>query len=284
MKRILVIALPVLVALGAGLMLANHLAHHTPGDGVIRLSSLPADVFYLDASKIARRGPGGVLVVRLDSPVEFIPHHFKSEGLEEPLTADGWARHLGAPMVFNAGQYDENMEYLGWLKASGKWLKSRKKNQWMGLLLSGPHDQNVWARIGDLETMDEKIVERYEHALQSMMLLDHTKKVRVRDTDNAASRSVIAEDTQGRLIFIQTQGAVTLADLARWLLTTDLNIVRAMNLDGGIESQIALQTPEFQLSMYGHYGTNNSTIPGTQGFVRYPIPVIVEVRPIKLSK
>jgi len=154
----------------------------------------------------------------------------------------------------------------------------------MGLLLSGPVDQSVWARIGDLETLDGSIVERYDHALQSMMLLDHAQNIRVRDTDRAACRSVLAEDTQGRLIFIQTQGAVTLADLARWLLTTNLNIVRAMNLDGGIESQIALRTPEFQLSMYGHYGTQNSAIPGTEGMVRYPIPVIVEVRPLELAK
>ena len=86
------------------------------------------------------------------------------------------------------------------------------------------------------------------------------------------------------MIFIQTQGAVTLADFARWLVKTELNIVRAMNLDGGIESQVSLQTPEFQLSMYGHYGTQSSAIPGTQGIVRYPIPVIVEVRPLKLAK
>lgn len=284
MRRIFVIAWPVVIALGMGLMMANHFAHHTPGDGAIRLTSLPADVFYLDASKIARRGPGGVLVIRLDSPVEFIPHHFRSEGLEEPLTADGWAKHLGAPLVFNAGQYDEDMNHLGWLKSSGKWLTSHQKKQWMGLLLSGPVDNGVWARIGDLESLDASIVERYQHALQSMMLVDHTQKIRVRDTDRAACRSVLAEDTQGRLIFIQTQGAVTLADLARWLVKTELNIVRAMNLDGGIESQVALRTPEFQLSMYGHYGTQGSAIPGTQGIVRYPIPVIVEVRPLKLIK
>ena len=59
MRRIFVIAWPVVIALGAGLMAANHFAHHTPGDGAIRLASLPADVFYLDASEIARRGPGG---------------------------------------------------------------------------------------------------------------------------------------------------------------------------------------------------------------------------------
>ena len=284
MKRVIIVAMPVLVALALGLMFANHLEHHTQKDGVIRLTSLPAEIFYLDASAIARRGPGGVLVVRLDSPVEFIPHHYQDAGLEEPLTAEGWARHLDAPMVFNAGQYDEDMNHLGWLKSKGKWLTRHRKKQWMALLLSGPLDQSVWARIGDLETLDATIVERYDHALQSMMLFDHTQTIRVRDTDRAACRSILAEDTQGRLLFIQTQGAVTLADLARWLLTTDLNIVRAMNLDGGIESQIALRTPEFQLSMYGHYGTQSSAIPGTEGMVRYPIPVIVEVRPLKLTQ
>lgn len=283
-KRIALFVVVFVLAAGVIFLMANHAAHHVRGDGAIRLSSLAADVFYLDASQIARRGPGGVLVIRLDGPVEFVPHHFQTDGLDKPLTADGWARRLGAPMVFNAGQYDENLQHLGWFKASGKWLSRNRKKQWLGLLVSGPVGQHAWARVADLETMDPSVVEHYEHVVQSMMLLDHEGDIRVRDTDNAACRSVIAEDTEGRMVFMMTQGAVTLADFGRWILTTDLNIVRAMNLDGGVESQVALDTPEFKLSMYGHYGTTQSSIPGTEGMIRYPIPVIIEVRPLSSMK
>jgi len=65
-----------------------------------------------------------------------------------------------------------------------------------------------------------------------MMLVDDHGRVRVRDTEKAACRTAIAQDRDGRMLVLVTEGAVTLADLARYLAKSDLHIARAMNLDG----------------------------------------------------
>ena len=100
----------------------------------------------------------------------------------------------------------------------------------------------------------------------------------MRDTDKSACRTVVAEDKRGRLLILITEGAVTLGDFGRWLIEQDLDIVRAMNLDGGIEAQLVVRTRELDLDIYGQYGTGTTVFEGTPGQIRYPLPAVVAVR------
>ena len=242
-----------------------------------QLASPRADVFFLNVPQIVQRGPPRLVVVRLEGPAQLVPHHYSQAGLPGPQTVEEWARHLGAPVVFNAGQFDEKLQYLGWLKADDRWLSSQRKAGWMGLLVSGPHDGGAWGRIVDLQQADPNVVDRYRHVLQSMMLVDDAARVRVRHTDRAACRTVVAEDRRGRLLILATEGAVTLQDLATWLPQSGLDIVRAMNLDGGIESQLAIDTPELRLALYGQYAREASMLELRGPMVRYPLPAVVAV-------
>ncbi len=252
---------------------------HTPAlRGKVELPSLGAELLYLDGSSIVRRGSPRVVVLRFGQPVEFMPYHFKNDGVSEPQPIEAWAARLSVPVVFNAGQFDEKLDYLGWLKRDGVWLSPNRKELWKGLLVSGPTDGAVWGRIVDLDHVEETVVERYRHVIQSMMLLDSENRVRVRDSELTACRTVIAEDTRGRIMVIITEGATTLGDMARWLPTTSLDIVRAMNLDGGIESQLAIDTPELKIAFYGQHGTG-TTGWNAPGEIRYPLPAVVAVRP-----
>lgn len=250
-----------------------------PGRSATTIRSLGAEVLHLDASDIVRRGPPQVLVVRIAGPVELAPHHYATEGFEGPRPAGEWAAALGVPLVFNAGQFDENLTHLGWLRRDGAWIVPQRHQAFQGILLSGPIDGAAWARVVDLDQADPAVVQRYRHAIQSMMLIDDQRRTRVRDSGKAACRTVVAEDTRGRILLVFTEGAVTLAELARWLLDQDLDIVRAMNLDGGIESQLVIDTPELQLSFYGQYGTGPTALEGAPGTLQYPLPAVIAVRP-----
>jgi hypothetical protein len=247
--------------------------------GRLPLASIGAELLLLDGGSIVRRGPSNIVVVRFLGPIELRPYHFRADGVGTALDIEAWARRLGAPVVFNAGQFDEGFDYLGWLKRDGRWLSERRKGIWKGLLVSGPIGDVVWGRIVDLDHAEANIADQYQHVVQSMMLLDASSRLRVRDTELAACRTVVAEDTHGRILIIVTEGATTLGDLARWLIASPLDVVRAMNLDGGIESQLALDTPELKLALYGQHGTGATAWnPGSQ--VRYPLPAVVAVRPL----
>lgn len=282
-RMTLVVLVVAAAALGWRLLRGGH-ASGDPSAPVLgaptRLESLGAEVFYLDAASIVRRGPSRVLAVRLERPVELVPHHFRREGAEGPQTIEAWARQLDAPVVFTAGQFDESLNHLGWLKAQGDWVFKAHKSQWKALLVSGPVQGEPWAGIIDLERANVSIAEHYRNVVQSMMLVDDTQRVRVRDSQRTACRTVVAQDDAGRVLVLVTEGAVTLADLARWLPGSGLGIQRAMNLDGGVEAQIAIRTPELQLAFYGQYGTGTTVFDAGAGPIRYPLPAVIAVRPI----
>lgn len=248
------------------------------GVKLVSITSLDAEVFYLDVGTIAKRGPSRILVVRFDGAVDLVPHHYAHDGLPRPAPIEEWSERLGAPVVFNAGQFDEKLNHLGWLKGEGTWLFSDRKPQWKGLLVSGPVEGGAFTGVIDLEHASPNITDGYNHVIQSMMLLDETSQVRVRDTDKTACRTVVAQDEQGRILVLVSEGALTLGDLARWLSESNLRITRAMNLDGGIEAQMAISTPELKLALYGQYGTGSNVFESV-GPVRYPLPAVIAVKP-----
>lgn len=61
------------------------------------------------------------------------------------------------------------------------------------------------------------------------------------DDGRVARRTVVAQDRDGRILFLVAQdGFFSLHTLARWLLGSDLEIDRALNLDGGQSSGLFL--------------------------------------------
>jgi hypothetical protein len=108
------------------------------------LNELHAEVFFLNVPDIVRRGPPRLVVVRLEDSAKLIPYHFASLKLSNPLTIEDWAQKLGAPIVINSGQFDEKLQYIGWLKSRGQWLAEQRKSAWMGLLVSDPVDQGAY--------------------------------------------------------------------------------------------------------------------------------------------
>lgn len=237
------------------------------------LSSINGEFFYVDLGEVAAHGSSTMMVLRFEGPGEFVPHHFSDEGMERPMNALQWAEHLGASVVFNAGQYDEGHRHLGLLKGGGRRLSSLERPAWKGLLATGLKGEGVWGRILDLQHFDQAFAEGYRNVIQSMMLMDDREGVRVRRSSKTACRAVVAEDQRGRLLLLFTEGATTLGALGNFLMESELNIVRAMNLDGGHEAQLVIRTPEFSLNHFGKYSTGSNVT--TQGIYRQVIPAVI---------
>ncbi|MCS7071737.1 MAG: phosphodiester glycosidase family protein [Anaerolinea sp.] len=79
--------------------------------------------------------------------------------------------------------------------------------------------------------------EVFEQAVQGFPVLISDRRVAFTQTqtDRPSRRTVIAQDGSGRILLIVSASLIgmTLADLAHWLAQTDLDLVTAVNLDGG---------------------------------------------------
>ena len=233
----------------------------------------------------ARAGRPLLRLVRVDPALFALkPFHEKDFPGSWQMDLPGWAVKLPqAAALINAGQFAENRGHLGWLKRDGSALASgRPHGRWKGELLSSPLERNSGApraAVNDLSA--EKTAKGlYRHGLQSFMVLDASGRIRAADSRKLASHALVAEDRQGRLLLIMTPAIMTIYELAEVLKSPELNLKKAMYLDGGFEAQLLIQRsrgPVFsrdQRSFHPKWGP----WPSPPGYI-HSLPAVLAVIP-----
>lgn len=203
----------------------------------------------VEAEDLVRSGSRGMALVRIDPHrCRLEPYHEREFPSTAPSSIEVWQRRLGAPVVFNAGLYDEAGRHLGTLRREGKDLHALPHRVWKGLLAhGGPGGGGVF----DLGTAaDARRAREFPTQIQSMMLFDAGGRLRVRASERAAFRTVVAEDEEGRLVVLVSEGALTLGDTARLLQRSGLRLRLAMAFDGGRESNLAVEDPAVTYRSY----------------------------------
>lgn len=172
----------------------------------------------------------------------FTVHYYQEDGFSGPLDIRQWQEQTGHDLVFNAGLFRENYAYLGLLYANGRSLGSKRHATWLGLFVAEPaEDHSRRARVLDLsfDTFDEQRVP-YREVAQSLMLLDRTGKVRVRQTGKRAHQTLVAEQINGHLLVLKTTEVVSLYAIGECLRKAFPSLRQVMAMDGGSSSDIAV--------------------------------------------
>jgi hypothetical protein len=172
----------------------------------------------------------------------FTVHYYQQEGLSGPLDIRQWQERTGHDLVFNAGLFRENYAYLGLLYGNGHSLGSKRHAIWLGLFVAEPAEDRLRrARVLDLtfDTFDER-QPPYREVAQSLMLLDRTGKVRVRQTGKRAHQTLVAEQSNGHLLVLKTTEVVSLHALGECLRDAFPSLRQVMAMDGGSSSDVAV--------------------------------------------
>ena len=172
----------------------------------------------------------------------FTVHYYQQDGFSDPLDIRQWQERTGHDLVFNAGLFRENYAYLGLLYGNGHSLGSKRHTTWLGLFVAEPaEDRSRRARVLDLtfDTFDER-QPPYREVAQSLMLLDRTGKVRVRQTGKRAHQTLLAEQGNGHLLVLKTTEEVSLHALGECLRDAFPSLRQVMAMDGGSSSDIAV--------------------------------------------
>jgi hypothetical protein len=173
----------------------------------------------------------------------FTVHHYQQDGLTEPPDIREWQEQTGHDLVFNAGLFRENYAYLGLLYGNGRSLGSKRHTTWLGLFAAEPAEDRSSrrARVLDLtyDTFDEQHIP-YREVAQSLMLLDRTGKVRVRQTGKRAQQTLVAEQDDGHLLVLKTTEAASLYALGECLRDAYPSLRQVMAMDGGSSSDVAV--------------------------------------------
>ena len=184
-----------------------------------------------------------LIAVEIDpNRYRFTVHYYQQDGLSDPLDIHQWQERTGHDLVFNAGLFRENYAYLGLLYGNGRSLGSKRHTTWLGLFVAEPaEDRSRRARVLDLtfDIFDEQHVP-YREVAQSLMLLDRTGKIRVRQTGKRAHQTLVAEQGNGHLLVLKTTEVVSLHALGECLRDTFPSLRQVMAMDGGSSSDVAV--------------------------------------------
>ncbi len=203
------------------------------------------DFGFLEAETSTRAGSARVAILRLDPARYRFRVLAVAEG-QDGYSAAEWRRRHQALAVFNAGQFTAERAYLGLLIKDGK-ARGRLVGHLEALFAAEPDWPGLApARVIDLHyTAFEPTASPYRQAAQSLMFLDRFGQVRVRRSGKVAHRTLVAEDGQGRILVMVTEGKHTLWELARCVADWGLGLREVMCMDGGAEAQLDLEVDGF---------------------------------------
>jgi uncharacterized protein YigE (DUF2233 family) len=180
----------------------------------------------------------------------FTVHYYQQDGFSDPLDIRQWQERTGHDLVFNAGLFRENYAYLGLLYGNGRSLGSKRHVTWLGLFVAEPAENHSRrARVLDLtyDAFDER-QPPYREVAQSLMLLDRTGKIRVRQTGKRAHQTLVAEQGNGHLVVLKTTEVVSLHALGECLREAFPSLHQVMAMDGGSSSDVAV-SPSLRQAM-----------------------------------
>jgi uncharacterized protein YigE (DUF2233 family) len=149
----------------------------------------------------------------------------------EPLRVDDWQTELtGAAVIINANFFSPDNTILGLLISDGIAYGRSYTDRGGTFFVQG-------GTVGVRSNINQPYQgEPYEQAIQAFPMLVYQGQAAYSNSNDIAPsrRTIIGQDAQGRVILIITPAfGHGLYNLSQYLVTTDLGLVNAFNLDGG---------------------------------------------------
>ena len=170
-----------------------------------------------------------------------------------PQAVSGWAERLKPLLVVNGGYFTPENETTGLIISHGQaWGTAYGEFAGMFAVTRDGQVSVRWLRDQPYRSGDP-----LQEAVQSFPVLIKPGGVmgfpEDADDGSPARRSVVAQDRQGRILFVVApRGYLSLHELARFLTESDLDLDVALNLDGGASTGLWLRADGFSAEIDSH--------------------------------
>lgn len=160
---------------------------------------------------------------------------------DAPRSLTEWTRASGALVAINGGFFDEAGHSVALLVHDGQAIGASYRGRG-GMFAVSPTGAVALRSLADAPY---EPAEPLAEALQGWPMLVTPEAGAVYDHEDGvrARRSALAIDRDGRVLFIAVPApAFTLRELAVWLVSSDLEVSAAVNLDGGASTGLIVQS------------------------------------------
>jgi hypothetical protein len=188
-------------------------------------------------------------------------------------TAGEWADQMHFAAVVNLGLFEKDGVSATGHVRDGAYALTRRWNAYRSALACGP----AGAEFFDLDAPDaQSRAESFPSVAQSLRLLKAPgEDVWIHaPASKRWSEAAIAQDKQGRILFLFSRTPFSMHELNARLLSLPLGIVRAMHVEGGPQASLSVRGP-LKLDFAGSYETGSNE--NDDNHRQWPIPNVLGV-------
>jgi hypothetical protein len=225
-------------------------------------------------------GDGNIQVVRIEPhKVEWVALTASGHN-EKSMTTEQWAKKHKLLAAINAGMFaTDHRTHVGYFK-TGKHINAKKwtHNYKSYFVADALNPKNVAAAIWDLEpSTSAHWAEHYNIVIQNLRLVKGPGKNVWQANKQHWGEAALAMDKKGRILFILSNTPYTMREFNLKLLASNLNIVRAMHLEGGPEASLTIRHKDTLRNFQACFETGFSDQCQCRNL--WPIPNIIGIRP-----
>jgi hypothetical protein len=228
-------------------------------------------------------GAGRVTILRIDPNLWDLEFAGLSEtGEAAGRTAREWCERQGFTAVINAGMFATDYRtHIGYLRHDDH-VNSSHVTSYQSVAAFDPVDaaRSPRYRIFDLDDPGvsmKAILRDYTTVVQNLRLIKRPGSNRWTSQAQCWSEAALAEDDQGRILFVFSRAPLAMHELNRRLLALDIGLVAAQHLEGGPEAQLYLRCGGEELELFGSYET--ALLENDDNAAPCPIPNVLGIRP-----
>lgn len=204
----------------------------------------------------------------------------KEKGWPEIYNIQEWhKKNPSAKILINGSYYDENRNPTTAIWQAGVCINKKKGILKKGALFLQSEDRKKINLINLKENPVDITKDKFYYAIQSMPVIISDGYITVNKSDWRANRTIIAKDKDENILIVVTEGSqkyksFSLYEMSEWLLKNNFNLILAVNLDGGYESQLSINTDKLKYSTIGQWETNDTGDISKPG-LKIKIPVAI---------
>jgi hypothetical protein len=198
-----------------------------------------------------------------------------------PLSTDNWAQKKGYTLVANAGMFREDGKTnVGYMRL-GTYVNNPDFTKNNCFFVAGITEKGFpSAQVIDRTAPGaEALLAKYEFVSQGIRMIDSKGKNQWAAQDKKWSAVLVANDLEGKIVFVFTRSPYTMHELIDMLLASPFKLGVAMYLEGGPEASLFLQTHDCKMDLFGSYETGFFESDANDR--SWPIPNVIGVKPRK---
>lgn len=220
----------------------------------------------------------GVLhVVRIDPAKAELGLGLRSREGGATRTAAEWAKQRGFSVTVNAGMFQTDyVSNVGKL-VDGAHVNAPRFNHYRSVLVFGPKDEGLpRAQLIDLDVDGaEALAAKYATQVQNLRLIKAPGVNLWKPNARKWSEAAIAQDADGRLLFLFSRVGLEMSAWNDLLLKLPLKVTKAMHVEGGPEASLSIHGGGVDLDLCGSFETGFFDDGNAK---QWPLPNVVGVR------